>query len=143
MPANGYNALRWKCAERGCFNVKVRPKIERFADCFPGRINFGDVDGLVEMSGVFCLLEWKGDGGQVQTGQHISFTNFTKQQVGNIVFVVAGNSETMDVTGYFVYWKGKRHPWVDANLDSLKLRIKGWADYAGSRNKIIPLRRPA
>lgn len=49
--ANGYNPLRWDCERRGCFNLKRRPKIEVFAECFPGRINFGDVDGIVEIGG--------------------------------------------------------------------------------------------
>ena len=57
--ANGYNPLRWDCLRRGCFNLKRRPKIEVFADCFPGRINFGDVDGIVEISGNALLLDGK------------------------------------------------------------------------------------
>ena len=39
MEANGYNPLRWDCERQGCFNLKRRPKIEVFADCFPGRIS--------------------------------------------------------------------------------------------------------
>ena len=35
--ADGYNPLRWDCERQGCFNLKRRPKIEVFADCFPGR----------------------------------------------------------------------------------------------------------
>ena len=41
--ANGANPLRWDCAKRGCFNEKKRPKIEVFAECFPGRISFGKI----------------------------------------------------------------------------------------------------
>ena len=49
----GYNPMRWDCEKSGCFNVKCRPKIEVFAECFPGRINFGDMDGRVELGGYF------------------------------------------------------------------------------------------
>jgi len=56
ISANGYNPLRWDCQKRGCFNLKRRPKIEIFAECFPGRINFGDVDGIVEINGNALLL---------------------------------------------------------------------------------------
>ena len=70
MKPLGFNPMRWDCDTDGCFNVKRRPKIEMFADCFPRRINFGDVDGLVEIGGRFCLLEWKGQGGALRRGGH-------------------------------------------------------------------------
>ena len=57
--AKGYNPLRWDCEKRGCFNIKRRPKIEVFHKCFPGNINFGDVDGIVEINGRGLMLEWK------------------------------------------------------------------------------------
>jgi hypothetical protein len=50
--ALGYNPLRLDCAAQGCFNLKRRSNIELFADCFPGRISFGDVDGIVEIGGI-------------------------------------------------------------------------------------------
>ena len=34
----GYNPLRWNCDDRGCYNVKHRPKIEFFAGALPGKI---------------------------------------------------------------------------------------------------------
>lgn len=49
--AGGYNPLCGDCARHGCFSLKRRPKIELFADCFPGRISFGAVDGIVEIGG--------------------------------------------------------------------------------------------
>jgi hypothetical protein len=54
--ANGYNPMRWNCEKDGCFNVKCRPKIEQFADCFPGRIAVSDIDGIVEINGRLGLL---------------------------------------------------------------------------------------
>jgi hypothetical protein len=124
---SGFNPMRWNCETSGCFNTKRRPKIEVFADCFPSRINFGDVDGLVEY-GSFCLLEWKGEGGSLRTGQRISFEQFTRQP-GNIVFVVDGNAETMEVTRYSIFWAGSHQTAIDANLDELKERIKAWVRY--------------
>ena len=53
---NGFNPLRWNCEERGCFNLQKRPKIEVFSACFRGKISFGDVDGIVEISGNFPIL---------------------------------------------------------------------------------------
>ena len=125
-PPDGYNPLRWDCGADGCFNKKRRPKIEVFADCFPRRINFGDVDGLVEINGKFCLLEWKGDGGKVSTGQRISFERHTKQQDGNVVFVAEGDAETMSVHRYCVFYRGKQSAWRDATLIDLKAAITRW-----------------
>src|SRR6185312_11715137 len=99
MLPSGFNPMRWNCAADGCFNVKRRPKIELFTDCFPRRINFGDVDGLVELNGSFCLLEWKGKGGSVRRGQELSYIQFTKIP-NNIVFIVDGDAETMNVNRY-------------------------------------------
>lgn len=37
--APGYNELRYNCETQGCFNIKKRPKIEIFAECFPRKCN--------------------------------------------------------------------------------------------------------
>ncbi len=128
IPA-GYNPMRWECKKDGCFNLKRRPKIELFADCFPGRINFGDVDGLVEIRGSFCLLEWKGGGNHIPTGQARSFQAFTEQRLGNVVYVVCGDAEHMTVRQFCRYWNGKRLAWQDADLEGIKDSIRGWVSY--------------
>lgn len=127
-PPNGFNPMRYNCERDGCFNKKRRPKIETFAECFPRRINFGDVDGLVELNGFFLLLEWKGEEGSlrsVRQGQARSYLIFTKQ-IGNLVIVAFGNAETMLVEGYSVFWAGKQHQFQPADLDELKTRIRKW-----------------
>ncbi len=124
---SGYNPLRWDCDRDGCFNKKRRPKIEVFYDCFPGKINFGDVDGLVEWRNKFCLLEWKGDGGELRTAQRIAFERFTESS-GNIVFVVHGNPETMEVEKYGYYFNGKFHSVSNGNLEKLKILIRRWVE---------------
>jgi len=59
MANNGHNPMRWDCQKQGCFNKKKRPRIEMFAECLPGKIAVGDVDGLVEIKGNFLFLEFK------------------------------------------------------------------------------------
>lgn len=134
MTVSGFNPMRWRCETDGCFNEKRRPKIEAFADCFPRRINFGDVDGLVELSGAFCLLEWKGEGGSVKRGQTITYTAWTRT-IGNIVFVIEGNAETMIVRRYCVFWAGKQRSWMDADLDAVKIRIREWARWVQTERR--------
>ena len=126
----GYNPLRWDCGRDGCFNKSRRPKIEAFADCFPGRINFGDVDGEVEINGCFCQIEWKGRGGTIATGQHIKFERYTAMRAGNVVFVVEGDAETMAVRRYRKYWAGLGHEWIAGDLAALKASIRAWAEMA-------------
>ena len=130
MLPNGFNPMRWKCDINGCFNIKRRPKIEVFADCFPRKINFGDVDGLVELNGWFCLLEWKGDGGELRQGQRRSYIEFTNEaRPGNIVLVVKGNPETMVVENYSYFWAGNHFPTITADINALKKRIRWWVDW--------------
>lgn len=122
----GFNAMRWDCEKSGCFNVKRRPKIEVFTECFPRKINFGDVDGLVELNGFFCMLEWKGDGGAIRTGQRMTYERFTRTK-GNIVFVVKGDAETMRVEGYSTFWKGSAQKYREATLGNVKAGVHRWA----------------
>jgi len=127
----GFNPMRWDCSKDGCFNTKRRPKIELFAQCFPGLINFGDVDGLVELNGFFCLLEWKGNGGVIRTGQRISYTAFT-EAFGNIVFVVEGDAQMMTVKRYCTFWGGKATEFRDATFEEVCQRMKAWVSWAQS-----------
>lgn len=128
MQPSGFNPMRWDCDKNGCFNLKRRPKIELFADCFPRRINFGDVDGLVELNGSFCLLEWKGAGGSVKRGQELTFRQFTKSP-HNVVFIVDGDAETMNISRYQLFWHGVPEKWEDGNLDVVKERIQKWVAF--------------
>ncbi len=125
----GFNPLRWCCEKSGCFNKLRRPKIEVFARCFPGRINFGDVDGWVELNGFFCVLEWKGKGGSLGRGQILTYQCFTKQP-GNVVFVVEGDAENMVVTRYCCFWKGQQRKWRDSGLEGVQQAIESWAKRA-------------
>lgn len=137
MNASGYNPLRWDCEKKGCFNKKCRPKIEEFAECFPRACNFGDVDGLVELGGLFCLLEWKHTNwnGELSGGQRKTYVAFTKF-VGNVVFVVKGDAETMAVQGYQMFWCGKKKSFIECDLGGLKLRFREWGEYAEKAKKL-------
>ena len=126
---NGYNPMRWDCITKGCFNVKRRPKIEIFSDCFPGRIGMGDVDGLVEINGRFLLLEWKTESTNLPTGQRILYERLT-QKDGFAVIVVVGDAETMEVSQLCWFVQGRQTPWLNATMETVKQRIKGWAGYS-------------
>ena len=132
MTAPGYNRLRWDCEASGCFNIKRRPKIEVFAECFPRRINFGDVDGLVEMNGSFLILEWKGAGGSLGEGQRRSLLAFSRQ-ASNLAVIVEGEAETMETKRLAFFWRGAWYKWRAASLHDLKHLIARWAMHQESR----------
>jgi hypothetical protein len=132
ISANGYNPLRWDCLRRGCFNLKRRPKIEVFADCFPGRINFGDVDGIVEVGGNALLLEWKTEARELSTGQRLLYQRLTRSGPVSVM-VVVGDADTMVVDATAIFADGMRHPaegFEPADLDLIKHRLTAWSEFA-------------
>jgi len=120
--------MRWDCDKNGCFNKLCRPKIEAFADCFPGRINFGDVDGIVEVSGNILMLEWKRKPG-IPTGQRRMYEAITMRDGFNVVCGV-GNAETMQVDSFTYFHNGKESMPVAASLNDLKSYMRRWALWA-------------
>ena len=129
------NPMRWKCAQLGCYNDLARPKIEVFADCFPGRICMGDIDGLVEIGGRFLLLEWKREPKEIPIGQRITY-DMLVQQPEHVwtVLCVAGDARSMLVTHAMCYRPG-RH-WRRASLDSCKRFMRRWAQFAAAGSKL-------
>ena len=128
------NPLRWDCATRGCFNVKKRPKIEVFAECFPGNIQMGDVDGIVEINGQVLMLEWK-EHEPISTGQRIMYRRMTESPACHVI-VVIGNPETMVVEKYTYFRDGAMAEWFFGGLDDLKELIRSWARFATQTNQL-------
>ena len=129
---NGYNPLRWDCEKKGCFNKLCRPKIEVFADCFPRRINFGDVDGIVEINGIGLMLEWKTGKGSISVGQRIMYEKLTKTGIITVLCVV-GNAETMECRKYCLVYMGKKGKFKNADLAIIKNVIRRWVVFAEKR----------
>ena len=122
------NPLRWDCSVRGCFNLKKRPKIEVFAECFPGNIQMGDVDGIVEINGQVLMLEWK-EHEPISTGQRIMYQRMTESSPCHVI-VVIGNPETMVVEKYTYFRDGAMAEWFLGCLDDLKAFIRSWVQFA-------------
>jgi hypothetical protein len=134
---DGYNPMRWDCEKKGCYNKLQRPKIEIFYDCFPGKINFGDVDGIVEIRGRGLVLEWKGAPIKFSDGQHIMWTRLTGGYFLSL-FAIAGNAETMKVTHRASCIDGKWRNWEEFNLEKTKVWVKQWADWAAKQKMFQP-----
>ena len=132
------NPMHWDCKTRGCFNLKKRPKIEMFAECFPSNIQMGDVDGIVEINGHVLMLEWK-EYERISIGQRIMYRRMTKFSPCHVL-VVVGNPETMLVEKYARFQGGKMEGWIYGTLEDLKELIRSWAQFAS--NERIPLHSP-
>lgn len=98
-----------------------------------------DVDGIVEIGGRFLLLEWKTEGGSVETGQRIMFERMTAISHKWTVIVVHGDARLMEASGLQVFREGKAGPVEAVDITGLKARISRWADHA-SRARTRPSR---
>lgn len=124
--------MRWDCKKRGCFNVKRRPKIEMFAGALPGKISFGDIDGIVEINGYALLLEWKSERNDPSTGQRIMYERLTRN-APIMVLLMIGNAENMQISHCGKFYRGKFYGLQDATFDIVYNHIKAWAEWAKSR----------
>lgn len=130
MSDNGFNPMRHDCEKSGCYNIKHRPKIEFFADCFDGKIAMSDVDAAVEVNGNFLFLEWKSHNGDVPTGQRIFFERMTKESMRFQALVIHGDAEVMDVFNVAHVFMGKVYSFIPCDMKSLHSIIKQWNDWA-------------
>jgi hypothetical protein len=128
-PVQGYNPMRWKCSERGCFNECARPKIEVFAECFPGWISMADVDGEVEINDRFLRMEWKSRPVQLSRAQSTQFGRLVRRPNCEwTIIIIAGSAKTMRVTHAMHFGEGRT--WVARDLDWCKRFMAAWAKWA-------------
>jgi hypothetical protein len=120
--------MQWDCKKKGCFNEHKRLKFERFSGCFPGRISFTDIDGIVEVNGNLLVLEWK-EHRHVSRGQHLLFTRWTANGPATVIMVV-GDARTMTVDEIAFVYKGVVGPWQDADFEDVCQHIHDWDKWA-------------
>lgn len=136
MSSAGYNPMRWKCEQLGCFNKVARPKIELFAECFPRRIAMGDMDGYVEIGGKFLILEWKNTGCDLLEGQRLAFDAL--RRIPDRMFTIlciAGDAHRMTVYSA-MHYTNEFSRWQDRDFAWCKLFVKRWADWADNWSRI-------
>lgn len=132
----GFNKMRYDCEKSGCFNLKKRPKIEMFADCFPGRISLGDVDGIVEIAGNGLMLEWKPARSEIKQGQAIMYKRFTRSGMLRVLCVV-GDAELMTITAHKWFQGGNEKAWQESSFEIVHNLIERWAGWAQKNPRII------
>ena len=128
--SDGFNPMRWNCSSRGCFNLLCRPKIERFAACFPGRIAMSDIDATVEVNGHFVFLEMKSHRGDIPRGQRLYFERLTRLSDRITVLVLCGDAETMQCEALRLIHNGYLSDWQPATLDDVIQLLNKFANWA-------------
>ena len=132
--ASGYNPIRYDCEQEGCFNRVKRPKLEVFAECFPGRIAMSDVDGIVEIGGHILMLEWRCRRGGGTKAQEILAERFTASSPKHVYLEVVGDAETMEVTEMRAFRHGEcKDGWQPYDLPRLIDFLRRWAHHAKGR----------
>lgn len=131
--SDGTNPLRWNCGISGCFNQLRRPKIERFAACFPGRIAMSDIDATVEVNGHFVFLEMKSHQGEIPIGQRLYFERLTRLSPRISVMIVCGDAETMRCEAIRWIYDGRLSDWQPATLDDVVRLLNTFASWAQSQ----------
>ena len=126
----GYNPLRWDCDTRGCFNQFCRPKIERFAACFPGRIAMSDIDATVEVNGHFVFLEMKSHQGDIPLGQRLYFQRLTRLSPRISVMILHGDAESMQCEAIRWIYNGQVSDWQPTTLDEVIRLLNKFATWA-------------
>jgi hypothetical protein len=131
MSEGGYNKMAWDCEDgKNCFNLKMRPKFHHFADCFPGKGNFTDVDGIIEMRGKVLMLEWKRRANDIPLAQEIMFRRLAKFY-GFKVVCVAGDAELMTVTDHRIISPYEvQEEWQPSTFPRVWDIFHGWAQWA-------------
>ena len=128
--SDGFNPMRWDCSNRGCFNLLCRPKIERFAPCFPGRIAMSDIDATVEINGHFVFLEMKSHRGEIPRGQRLYFERLTQLSERITVMVLCGDAQTMECEALRWIHKGQLSDWQSATFDDVIQLLNKFANWA-------------
>lgn len=125
--------MHWDCNRDRCFNDEKRVKLGYFDDCFPGKIGLGDVDGIVEMKGFCLMVEWKGDGVSVPTGQSIMFQRITKTPLFTVL-VIEGSVKDMSVKRYQLWFNSKPQKWMEGDIEEVKNIMRRWASWTQKRH---------
>lgn len=91
----------------------------------PTRISFGDLDAVVERNGQFLVLETKGEGVPVPTGQEMMFNRMI--DCGNYTVLILWGKPPCEVTAWRI-WPGLKVPVDKATVREFILEWRRMAE---------------
>lgn len=128
MKALGFNPINWNCIVSGCFNYHKHYDIEHFAQCFPRKIGFTDLDAFVELNGHFLILEFKENGADLTGGQRIAFERLTAASDKITIVVARCDYKSSEIFSYKKIFGGQSTGWHKSDYDKFVGHISAWAD---------------
>jgi len=122
--------IRHNCETHGCYIKKMTPNWGFLDSSFSKRITVGDIDGIVEANGKLLILEWKTSGAEIPLGQQIMFEKVTPISGIVTVIVIWGDPEETTVSGYQLFFNGKKQKKKEAGCDDIKEVCRRWEFWA-------------
>ena len=93
---------------------------------FPRGCRPTDIDGVVELDGRFLFLEWKHDGGALNSAQKMLFKRLTLLSSDIIVVVLYGDTETAEIHKFQMIYNGSCTEIEEATTQAIVERIRRW-----------------
>lgn len=142
MTAPGFNPIQWNCMVSGCFNYHRHFDIEHFAQCFPGRVGFTDLDAFVELNGHFLIVEFKQGANDLRRaadltdGQRRAFEALTASSDKITVIVVRCDYVTSEVSEIRVIKGGQSSDWRSTDLGAFTSHLTAWSRRVAPQRQI-------
>lgn len=133
----GASRMRFSCDGGKCYLVDKVPNLGEFDECFPGKIGFGDVDGLIERRGSFLVVEWKEPNAPLTMGQLITFKHLSSVPTITVL-VVEGDNSQMSVESVSQVTESGLSEKRPIDLAGLKSLFTQWFNYADA-GEAVPL----
>ena len=129
MSQDGFNPIKHDCCGgEKCFMKTKHFSIELLAKFLPGKIAFTDIDGFTEWKRHFLLLEFKGGGRDLPTGQAMGFARLTEACPKALFCYVDCDYETSEISRMRIIIDGKRVFDSSMDFDSFGEFVSWWAE---------------
>ena len=126
--------MRYECAAGHCWLDEHVARLGEFDECFPGRIGFTDVDGLVERNGHALVIELKRPGAPLPTGQRIVLERMTTRMGDDFQAIVVWGSQDWSGPLEWQRWeRGRPSLRQPVTLAEIKAHCRKWFRWADAR----------
>lgn len=132
------NVIRHDCEKGGCYNRIHKYPLGRFHDALPRNCQFSDVDGIAEVGGAICIIEFKSEHARWPTAQAILIERITRMTVpgkgkANLGIIAVADNESGTVLRFKRCWAGKWSPWLMQDFEALHAQVCMWAMHVEAR----------
>lgn len=126
-----FNTRCGKLLDGICYRDTYAPKFNVFSECFPGKIEMSDADGIVEINGNFLCVEFKYsiDNISEYDGQTRMLKRMSTIPGWSVAFIEC-DARTMACTGVRWVVDGSLEDKHDVDIDDVKAIFAEWSEHA-------------